>query len=179
VAGLVLAPAAAAADGAPEPFPGTADVAGAPELVPATAGDLLDVVRAQGAKAVLLNVWATWCMPCREEMPELLRLRREYAESGLSLVLVSGDFEGQEDAALEFLVEQGVDFVTYHKRGDDQEFIDALAPEWSGALPATFVYGPQGRLRRFHEGKASYEDFEGMILDALGAASPRQEENRP
>ena len=64
---------------APEPELG-------PEIQPATAEQIQHAVRAGGARVVLLNVWATWCAPCREEFPDLMRLRREYRERGLRLV---------------------------------------------------------------------------------------------
>ena len=85
-----------AATPATEPEPAIA-------IQPATAGQLREVVRAGGARVVLLNVWATWCVPCREEFPDLMRLRREYRERGLRLVLVSADTDSQLPAARQFL----------------------------------------------------------------------------
>ena len=140
-------------------------------LLPGTAAQVLAAVRAPGASAVVVNVWATWCMPCREEFPDLLRLRRSYRDRGLRLVLVSGDFPSERDAVLTFLAEQGVDFPTYLKEGSDMAFIEALEPRWSGALPATFVYDSSGQLVHFREGKASYERLEQEVRDALVRAS--------
>jgi thiol-disulfide isomerase/thioredoxin len=153
LAGVLLAPSAGAG--------------AAPPLMPAAAPEVLRAVRAPGARVVLVNVWATWCIPCREEMPDLLRLRRTYAERGLRLVLVSGDFAGDTEQATAFLGEQGVDFPTYLKQGSDMEFIDALDPRWSGALPATFIYDDAGRLRHRIYGKGSYEQFEEKVRDVM------------
>jgi thiol-disulfide isomerase/thioredoxin len=138
-----------------------------PTLLPGTAADVLQAVRAPGARVVLVNVWATWCIPCREEMPDLLRLRRTYADRGLRLILVSGDFTSESDQALAFLREQGVDFPTYLKQGSDMEFIDALDPHWSGALPVTLIYDGSGTRRDTIYGKGSYEQFEEKIRTAL------------
>ena len=140
---------------------------GAPTLLPGTAADVLDAVRAPGARVVLVNVWATWCIPCREEMPDLLRLRRAYAERGLRLILVSGDFTSDTDQAVAFLREQGVDFPTYLKKGSDMEFIDALDPHWSGALPVTLIYDGGGKRLDAIYGKGSYQQFEDKIRTAL------------
>ena len=144
----------------------TAASADAP-LLPGSAADVLQAVRAPGARVVLVNVWATWCIPCREEMPDLLRLRRAYADRGLRLILVSGDFTGDREQALAFLREQGVDFPTYLKQGSDMEFIDALDPHWSGALPLTLVYDGSGTLRDHIYGKGSYAQFEDKVRTAL------------
>ena len=128
-----------------------------PAIQRADADRVLELVREADAEVVVVNVWATWCMPCREEFPDLLRLRKEYAESGLELMLVSGDFsDDAEEQIGSFLLTQGVDFVTYLKEGDDMRFIDTLARQWSGALPATLFYGGDGTLREFWEGKADY-----------------------
>lgn len=144
-----------------------------PAAQPADAPAVLAAVQAPGAKATVLNVWATWCEPCREEFPDLVRLGHEYSDRGVRLVLVSGDFDTEKAAVDKFLADQGVDFATYIKSGDDMKFINGLNPKWSGALPATFVYDGQGRLRDFWEGKASYEKMEERllrVLEARGAA---------
>jgi len=139
----------------------------APTIQPADAPAVLAVVRAPGAKAVVLNVWATWCEPCREEFPDLVRLGHEYASKGVRLVLVSGDFDSEKPAVTKFLTDQGVDFASYIKSGDDMKFINDLNPKWTGALPATFVYDGQGRLRDFWEGKASYAKMEERLRRVL------------
>lgn len=138
-----------------------------PPIVPADAGEVLSAVREAGARAVLVNVWATWCLPCREELPDILRLRRELAARGLAVILVSTDFDDAKDAAVQFLAAQGVDFPSFLKTGGDVEFIDRLSPEWSGALPASFVFDGAGKLRHFREGKLTYKVFRELVLDVL------------
>ncbi|HKQ60998.1 MAG TPA: TlpA disulfide reductase family protein [Candidatus Polarisedimenticolaceae bacterium] len=147
--------------------------AAAPALRPADAAELLHQVRRSGARAVLLNVWATWCQPCREELPDLLRLRRELGGRGLAVMLVSADFEDEGAAAARFLGSQGVDFPTWLKSGRDAPFIDGLAPAWSGALPASFVFDGTGKLHAFREGKQTYETFRELVLDVLERSGQR------
>lgn len=134
---------------------------------PATAPEILEAVRAAKQQVVVVNVWATWCIPCREEFPDLLKLRRAYRERGVDVLFVSGDFGAERDQTTAFLSEQGVDFPTFIKTGDDMAFIDAFDPKWSGALPATFIFDGQGRLRHALYGKSSYAQFEAKVLDVL------------
>jgi thiol-disulfide isomerase/thioredoxin len=134
---------------------------------PATAEQVLARVRAPGARVVLVNMWATWCPPCREEFPDLVRLERAYRDRGLRLIFVSGDFDSELPQVKQFLAEQGVHRPTLLKTGDDMRFIDAMDRRWSGALPATWIYDGSGRVRDFWEGKASYDKFEQKILQVL------------
>jgi thiol-disulfide isomerase/thioredoxin len=139
-----------------------------PEIRKVDANRILKLIREAKAEVVVVNVWATWCMPCREEFPDLLRLRKEYADRGLDLILVSGDFSDDwQDQVGSFLRSKGVDFVTYIKEGDDMRFINTLNRQWSGALPATLFYGPEGRLRDFWEGKADYARMKSAVEDIL------------
>jgi thiol-disulfide isomerase/thioredoxin len=142
-----------------------------PEVRRVTIEQLHQVVAEPGARLVLLNVWATWCVPCREEFPDLVRIGRDYRDRGLRLVLVSGDFESETTAVDRFLAAQGVDFLTYLKQGADMPFIDGIDSRWSGALPVTVLYDGAGRKRWFHEGKTSYDTLRTRIEEALAAPS--------
>jgi thiol-disulfide isomerase/thioredoxin len=143
----------------------------AAEIQPATIEQLQQAVRAGGARLVLLNVWATWCVPCREEFPDLMRIRREYRERGRRLVLVSADIDSQIPAAKRFLAGQGVDFLTYLKQGADMPFIDSLDARWSGALPVTLLYDQTGKQLWFHEGRTTYDSLKTRIEGALTVPS--------
>ena len=139
----------------------------APVPSPAGADTILAEVKRPGASAVLVNVWATWCAPCREEFPDLLHVARELAPRGLRLVLVSVDFAEDEAVTTKFLTSQGVDFPTFHRTGKDEAFVDGREPQWSGSIPATFLYDANGKLVRFWEGKASYPVIKKRALQAL------------
>ena len=146
----------------PPPPPPTA-----PAPIPADAAAIRAEIDKPGASAVLVNVWATWCMPCREEFPDVLHVAREFKGKGLRTVLVSADFEGMEIEARQFLSEHEVDFATYIRKGKDENFVDGIHVDWSGALPATFVYDGGGRLVRFWTGKASYPTLKRRVEEAM------------
>ena len=150
-----------------------------PELRPADAARVIQEVRRPGAKAVLVNLWATWCQPCREEFPDLVRIEREFRDRGLRVVFVSADFPDAERDAQRFLAAHGVRGPSFIKEGDDMTFIDGLHSAWSGALPATFIYDSNGVLREFWEGKADrtklLESVSAALGEDAGAASRRKD----
>jgi len=139
----------------------------APPVIPVTAAEFRRVITAARAKAVLVNVWATWCGPCREELPDLVRLERDGRAAGLKVLLVSADSESDLPQVKRFLAQHGVCFPTYFKAQKDMEFINGLDPRWSGALPATFIFDNQGKLVNRLEGKATYAEFVALIQPVL------------
>ncbi len=175
LAGCSKPPAGQRDAGAPDSA-GSAGAAATPldtaaiEIVPIDPSGLARAIAAPGARATLVNVWASWCQPCREEFPDLVRLEREWRERGFRLLFVSADFAEDVPNAKSFLAEQGVTARTYLKTGDDMPFIDTLDPRWSGALPGSFLYDSSGRLVRFWEGKASDDSLRARILPVLDAA---------
>jgi thiol-disulfide isomerase/thioredoxin len=144
-----------------------------PVLTAADAVSVKMAIAAPGAKAVLVNIWASWCGPCREEFPDVLRLRNDLKSQGLRVILVSADFDDARKDAVEFLKEMGVDFPSFIKVGKDEEFMNGLAKEWTGVLPATLVYDGAGTLRDLREGKQSYETFRGRVEKVLQDGSAR------
>jgi thiol-disulfide isomerase/thioredoxin len=140
-------------------------------VTPATAADIHKAIQASGAKAILVNMWATWCGPCRVEFPGLISVAHKYQGQGLKVLLVSADFETDLPAVKKFLAEHGVDFPSYLKTGKDQEFIDGMNKQWSGALPATFLFDGTGKLRDFWEGETTFSDFEQKVVKVLGKST--------
>jgi len=139
----------------------------APAFEPADADRVMAAVREPGARVVLVNVWATWCAPCRAEFPDLIRVAHELRGQGLRVVLVSADFDETLPQARAFLADHHVDFPSYHKTGDDMKFINGLDSLWTGALPATFLYDGAGHRLGFWEGMQTYETFSQAVHEVL------------
>ncbi|HEU4629694.1 MAG TPA: TlpA disulfide reductase family protein [Gemmatimonadaceae bacterium] len=94
-------------------------------------------------EVVLLNVWATWCAPCREEMPSIEALHRRYGPRGLKVVAVSIDEPGSEDAIRDFARQFGLSFEILHDASGDIQRIYQTT-----GVPETFVIGRDGIIRR-------------------------------
>lgn len=141
---------------------------------PKLAGDLdakglaAAVARDRG-KVVVLNFWATWCVPCREEFPDLVKLEKAYRDRGVAVLGVSIDLPKDMPKIEKFLAAARPDFPNYVKRagGDDQDFIESVDPKWGGELPFTVVYGRDGKKARVLSGKQSYADFDKAVAALL------------
>ena len=151
-------------------FGASARAADAPRLSgEVDARGLAAAVAAQRGKVVVLNFWATWCVPCREEFPDLVRLEKAYRDRGVSVVGVSIDLPKDMPKVEKFLAASAPDFPNYIKRvgGDDQNFIESVDPKWGGELPFTVVYGRDGKKAEVLSGKQSYASFEKAIASRL------------
>jgi cytochrome c biogenesis protein CcmG, thiol:disulfide interchange protein DsbE len=114
-------------------------------------------------ETVVLNVWATWCTPCRQEMPALERLHRLYGGRGLRVVAVSVDRAGAEGEIRDFVAEHDLTFDILHDPAGDIQRRYGLR-----GLPETFLIGPDGVLRRHWIGRI--DPFAPAILDQVHAA---------
>ena len=104
-------------------------------------GDTVSLAAHRG-KVVLLNVWATWCHPCRDEIPELQALHVKYQPRGLELIGVSVDSDGSDDAIRSFMT----DFrMTYPVWRDPDERVSSQF--LVVGVPATFLIDREGVLR--------------------------------
>jgi len=92
---------------------------------------------------VLLNIWATWCAPCRAEMPSIERLHREFGPRGLRIVAVSVDDPGQQKAVRDFARELGLTFEILQDPTHDIQKIYQTT-----GVPETFVLGRDGVIRK-------------------------------
>ena len=104
------------------------------------AGDSL-ALDALAGRPVLLNIWATWCPPCREEMPALQTLHDRYSEQGLAVIAVSLDASGADAAT--FAEELGLTMRMLH----DPASRVTRAFRTTG-VPETFLIGTDGRIVR-------------------------------
>jgi thiol-disulfide isomerase/thioredoxin len=114
---------------------------------------------------LLLNFWATWCDPCREEFPDLLKVEADYRKRGLEFAAVSFDFSEDVQKALpDFLREVKADITPYWLNLPDPEpAIRMVDPEWTGGIPTTFLFDAKGNLAFKHTGKVKVAELRAAI----------------
>jgi thiol-disulfide isomerase/thioredoxin len=140
----------------------------APQLAPLDEGVYRKILQQQRDRVVLVNFWATWCEPCREEMPHLAALERKLRNRGFALITISADEPEQEAEAFQFLKDQGVRFPAYLKRVEnDDRFISSIDAKWSGALPALFLFDRHGSKAASFIGETEMKDLEAAIEKLL------------
>ncbi len=115
----------------------------------------------------VVNFWATWCVPCRKEIPAFEKLQESYKTEKLKILLISLDFPNQLDSNLiPYIEKNSVESeVILLNDPDANAWIDKVSPSWSGAIPATLIYN--NNFRRFHEGAFTYEELESIIKQIL------------
>ncbi len=133
------------------------------QAVPLAPEGVAAAMRAPGAKLTIVNVWATWCEPCVREMPGILRVAARRARDGVGLVLISADFSSRKAAVLTQLDAWGYWGPRYLKDGDDDAFVNAISPDWGGALPVTLVVDAAGKARFFHEGQLEEQTLDEVL----------------
>lgn len=112
-------------------------------------------------KVVVLNFWATWCPPCRHEIPWFVDLQKKYGSQGLQIVGISMD-SGSPAEVERFAKRMGINYPL--AMGDS-----ALAARYGGvsALPSTFYIGRDGTVVRFVPGLVAKEEIERIVTAAL------------
>ena len=114
-------------------------------------------------KTYVVNFWATWCAPCVKELPYFEKIRKEYANKNVEVVLVSLDFPKQvERALIPFLNKRNIqsDVILLDDVNEDV-WIKAIDENWSGALPATVIYNKGSR--KFYERSFDYKTLENEL----------------
>jgi thiol-disulfide isomerase/thioredoxin len=120
-------------------------------------------------KTVLLNLWATWCFPCREEMPALNALQKEMGSDKFEVIAVNVD-TGDDTKPKKFLAETGIDTLGYYRDNTLALFNDLKKRGLALGLPVTLLIDADGCLLAHMNGPANWagEDAKKLIAAAGG-----------
>jgi thiol-disulfide isomerase/thioredoxin len=142
----------------------TADLA-AIEVPLLDADDFQALKKEHKGKILFINTWATWCVPCKEEFPDLVRLREYYSARDVVFVGITVDFPDEVESKVKpFLYSQKVNFPNYVQNfKNPEDLINLLNEKWRGAVPATFIYDKMGNQQAFLLGKHSFDEFKSEI----------------
>jgi peroxiredoxin len=133
--------------------------------LPATDGKPVRLSDFQG-KAILLNFWATWCEPCKIEMPWFVELQKQYGPQGLQILGVAMDEDTDASDIASFAKDMGVDYPILVGKQSER---DAVANDYGGApfLPETLVISRDGKVLEKILGLKSRSEIEDDIKKAL------------
>lgn len=124
---------------------------------------------AKGENYRLVNVWATWCAPCVEELDELVTIHRMYRKRHFELITVSADELSRKDEVSKTLNEKhcsATNFMLDAKGRDD--LFDAVDPKWQGAVPFTVLIDPDGKVVKRIHSEFDPAELRRVIADNLG-----------
>ena len=123
-------------------------------------------------RPLLINFWATWCDPCREEFPDLVKINGLY-KGKIDMITVSlDDLADIKTYVPKFLKEMNAEMPAYLlKTADESAAITMVAKDWSGNLPLTILFAPSGDTAYIRMGKLKYETVAAEIDKALASTS--------
>lgn len=143
------------------------------EVTPVSLSELKTHILSQseGKQFTLVNVWATICPPCVKELPDLFQFQIRH-EPNWNLILISTDFRESWPLVPSFLGSYGFTPPYFVKGDPDEIFITGLHPEWSGEIPATFIFDQSGQLLTYWTGDKSYEELEDIAQQLTQERNP-------
>jgi thiol-disulfide isomerase/thioredoxin len=152
-----------------------------PKGAPVSAGQTVTQIDLAGLKTLLkpdgkprlINFWATWCDPCREEFPELLKIDAAY-KGKLDFITVSlDDLQDIQTTVPKFLAQMKSTLPAYLLHAADEDAaiaaIAGISSDFSGSLPFTILIKPNGELAYSHQGKIHPDELRAAIIKQLTA----------
>ena len=111
----------------------------------------------------VVNFWATWCVPCVEELPHFEKINAKYKANKVKVILVSLDMPKMvESKLLPFITKKQIKSQVLLMRDPDQNtWLPKVDSTWSGALPATLIYNKD--IRKFYEKSFTYDELEKEV----------------
>ena len=128
------------------------------------------LVEKNKGRVLLLNFWATWCPPCLEEFPALVKINSNYKAKGLEVIGISMNDVSEMNDLQAFLRKQKAPFTVYLAGTVADAFYKTIDKRWSSEIPLTMIYDKDGKLRYFHNDACTYAQFEKDVQSLLGTS---------
>lgn len=120
-------------------------------------------------QVVMLNVWATWCVPCLKEIPDLVSIAEELRPKGFVLLGLSVDEPGDAGRVEAFRQKYFPAFHSLLRNSPDMDSaVSGIDPAWNEIVPTTYIIGRDGRVVRRIQGKQPRAEFRALANEALG-----------
>lgn len=125
--------------------------------------EIREIIKPRG-RPLLINFWATWCDPCREEFPDLVEIDRQYKGKIDFITISLDDPEDIKTRVPLFLASMKAEMPAYLLHvADEGEVISLISPDWRGGMPFTALFASDGKLAYFREGKVVAETLRAEI----------------
>jgi thiol-disulfide isomerase/thioredoxin len=146
-------------------YGGAKPAAPKPVVEPIDTEALKGLISQQRERPLLVNFWATFCDPCRDEFPDLVKIDKDYRPQALEFVTVSlDDMSDIKTEVPKFLDAMNATMPAYLLNVSDPEpAINAVDPKWHGDLPATFLYNEKGEVVYKHFGRVNTAELREAI----------------
>jgi thiol-disulfide isomerase/thioredoxin len=134
-------------------------------VAPIDTDALKTLITQQRQLPLLVNFWATYCDPCRDEFPDLVKIDKDYRPRAMEFITISLDDVAEIKTSVpKFLDSMKATMPAYLLNVSDPEpAIDLVDPRWQGSLPATFLYNEKGEMVYKHFGRIKAEELRAEI----------------
>jgi thiol-disulfide isomerase/thioredoxin len=131
--------------------------------------DIKDIVAQNKGKVVVLNFFATWCVPCHTEFPDIIKLQNAYKGKGLQVIEVSMNDVTDKDELQKYLSETKPPFTVYIAANTEDQFYKDMDSRWDTALPMTMIFDRSGKNVAFYKEARTYDQFDKDVTPLLAA----------
>jgi peroxiredoxin len=139
------------------------------KISPIDAAAVKALAKNDSQKLLLVNVWATWCGPCVNELPELVTMNRMYRKRPFELITISMDDPKKQDQALAMLTRLHVSATNYIFDSDKRDaLVEALDKEWPGPVPHTLLIAPGGKVIYRQTGEFDAMELKKAVVGYIG-----------
>ena len=132
------------------------------------ASGVRELLKNEGGKLRLVNVWATWCGPCRVEFPYLMVINRMYRGRGFEFITLNLEGADKTEEVMAFLKHMWASTTNYRFEGNPAELVNVLGNDWRGELPFTLLIKPGGEVIYTHKGIIDVLELRRKIVGYLG-----------